>query len=859
MKNHTKLSLVFAGLFLVSLLTLIPATPIVSATPSATNWDIDVLSGAAAEDVDDIAVDGFGTLMGFAYRQTTSNNLGFATGNSTIGFTVKSLDIDPASSSPTNEVVLKVSDSIWLVSANVGTTVNIFRTTDGGVTWTNAHSVSASSSGNSALTNNPNNRNHILFTYYTSAAAVQLKESMDGGVTWGAVKHTFVVSNTGSSDIGCYTEFNCVFFDSGDTDEVTKYYRTEDYGTFWSSFSIGTVGVNTGNKLASISVSSSYFAAIWDGSTNSNYVVSTSGSANAQSTISDGSSWRPPRRNGIDRLNTDTIAITADSATGIPKVFYSNTFTGVASQFATLPDDDQTGVAQIMENRAHFIFSNGTFSGRIEIWSTDLVPPPAEDTDPDDTVTLTGIVGFDISKNGDFVIARTNGGDFIRVYNGEVLTELFNADTNCSQIDGVAAIQDTGIAYFTCSGGSVAGLTISDKLGAAFLQPGDCSALCPSTVFNIDPLAGENNYVDISPFGPLPLVHQSGSKRVFAFNWMVSGSDGKLYNLATSGIETGADDGQLISETSLAYSAATPGGICTATAVSLQGYAVDSVTQTRGYLVSESAGFGGSGITPPTYSSAMSQNYVGISSLNSQSHIDCSNYKFIVSGGAGGTTVRLGNPSSNTVQWTITAPSNVLAVALSGDGNFAAYSVSDKTYLVYANNGTAISNFTNPAGTVFKTKLDYTGQRLYVATGTVIAFFDLSEETGGPLPPVPSGSSSGSGSASSTSTNGGGGFGGAGNECSENIFGIFPVTYFSDAFGISETAMRWLFGLFIVTLIVGAIVLRIGGGVIITSVATLLAIGVAVALCAIPVWFLLVIIFLIVLLVGQLLFGGGQE
>ncbi len=94
----------------------------------------------------------------------------------------------------------------------------------------------------------------------------------------------------------------------------------------------------------------------------------------------------------------------------------------------------------------------------------------------------------------------------------------------------------------------------------------------------------------------------------------------------------------------------------------------------------------------------------------------------------------------------------------------------------------------------------------------------------------------------------------------DNFFGM-NIPYLSSQFSISEVAMRWLLGLYVVALVAGAMAgLASGmGSVILIAVGALIGVGVAIAFGLLPVWLLLLILFLMLIFIARMFFGDGES
>lgn len=464
------------------------------------------------------------------------------------------------------------------------------------------------------------------------------------------------------------------------------------------------------------------------------------------------------------------------------------------------------------------------------------------------TFAGTGIVGFDNDDAGDFVYVRTNSGDFVRSLNATTLTQVYSQDTNCGITNGVVA-GSQGFGFFNCAASVPNTLVFLKEDGTKFLT--GCAGTCPDVIFNLVGITDETDFNDmVWMTGANYLQEQEAGDTIYEFGLFVSATDGKVYGLNAAMIETGDE---AVAYDSLLYANDLPNGICTVygNIGEITNYATDSAFATRGY-------------TLQTFNVNEDEEvfvdlvhtFSGQSAYNQMSDLDCSTE---------GTTRLISNradrvvlvlPTQNTVLWTITGISP-LQVAISNDGEFAAYATSTITYIVEVDTGEIIAQANNPAGTLLDIGMDNSGGALWIATSTNVAYYDISPETCGESCDNAE-NSSGTSSTSGTTT-GGGGFGGGGNTgtCESNFMGI-NIGYVANAWNTTETPIRWLLGILLTVLVIYGFA-KIGSSAVLMGVAILIGVGGAVAFCLFPVWLLLVIILIVALAIGNLFFGEGED
>lgn len=99
-----------------------------------------------------------------------------------------------------------------------------------------------------------------------------------------------------------------------------------------------------------------------------------------------------------------------------------------------------------------------------EYWLDDLMfPAPGLSSVPSigaaSATTVDDLIGFDVSSGGETLIARTNNGDTVEVYNAGSLSSPATTDTDCTTVGGIAdsewnvAAMRSHVIYLDCEAG----------------------------------------------------------------------------------------------------------------------------------------------------------------------------------------------------------------------------------------------------------------------------------------------------------------------------------------------------------------------------------------------------------------------
>lgn len=505
------------------------------------------------------------------------------------------------------------------------------------------------------------------------------------------------------------------------------------------------------------------------------------------------------------------------------------------------------------------------------------------------TASHTNIKGFDADPDFNNIILRRGGltnplDTEIRSLNPANLATIYTDNTECNNINGVVALGE-GLGYYDCTAQDIERFKLISASGADFPLD-NCINTCPSpTTFDIDDLDGdsiEDGFDDIATLylsdnvasGISDSSSCSGGSdldtRIHAFNFFISGRsggasdvNGKVISFApffkeADCLEDIAPDaeGDGHDVDILAYTSGSISDICSShNAVEKLDYAVDDTAVTKGFTVSDSATID----TFPNlfYDTEITNTYTAPGSLNGATDIACSGGEILV---GTPTMLYLVDPTSGSIL-SSRAITNLNSVALSYDGNWASYTDTVATYILNTTDlaGTPVAQITNPTGVPFETIIDYFGQRELIATDSVIALYDIHTAT--TVVPVghnntaPSSSSTASSSGSSNSGTDPPAFGPSEEECGDTIL-MLNIPFLANNFGISQSAMRWLVGLLILSIIVW--IFAKTGSPIVIAVGVIVGVAINIAFCAFPIWLLLILVLLIALMVGDLFFNRND-
>lgn len=442
------------------LLVLLP--PAQAQPPANGDWRMQIVAGQGGEDHDYISIAGTTGKIGVAFHRATSNDVGFALGDVEHGWTIQTLDIQSSDTTIVLPHLAKIDDATWVISAIAGGLVKVYKSTNAGATWTVKDTVGTSVSGLAMGSDGA----HLAMSFVSSGPASAIRVSTDAGETWKTTltgtssSPGFVLVRgpavTWYSSSGTSTSPQDVKSRSSDDD---NYWTTSQEVVESSSKSASNLvaAAATGNFLAlhcftSCSVTPQYDLSYFYAS-GSDYVATTLDS-NIDAAISGGSA------NPLASTPDGQVFILAQKTSGAaPLLYHAASRTAVPTALTTsLPDGDGTAAITAGNDRVYVALSNGTYSGRLEVWSAPL-PQTAPVAVPSDTVAISGLNSFAMDERGFAGIVRYNVGadSYVRTLNGAQLTlSPTTENTFCSRSEGIMAFYSaeadgrTYVAYTDC-------------------------------------------------------------------------------------------------------------------------------------------------------------------------------------------------------------------------------------------------------------------------------------------------------------------------------------------------------------------------------------------------------------------------
>lgn len=363
-----------------------------------TTWERDIVSGQNGEDVDYVSVDGEdGGTIGIAYHRATSDDVAFASGNASAGFSVKTLDIQSGDASIQHPILVKVSETDWVIAAHTSATVlKIYKSTDSGSTWSIV-TTRTSTAANVAYTFDGHGDALVLaWTVQVASPKQRIELSADGGSTW-----TTSTNPTTTSVGRVMANTDGKYFHATAAGSVPSTLSSVDFsysfgGGFWSTFANvpGLASVSQSTSVEVVPGTTPSFAWLYCSASCSttpvygtkyaysssqpydtppvSYTVQTLAAASAL-----------PQYKSISRnSNQETLAVTQNNA--VPSVWYAaNHYSalGAVTLPADFPDADNTAVPAIQDDMAYVALSNGDFGGQLEVWSVPVVLADAQHQD----------------------------------------------------------------------------------------------------------------------------------------------------------------------------------------------------------------------------------------------------------------------------------------------------------------------------------------------------------------------------------------------------------------------------------------------------------------------------------------------
>jgi hypothetical protein len=364
------------------------------------------------------------------------------------------------------------------------------------------------------------------------------------------------------------------------------------------------------------------------------------------------------------------------------------------------------------------------------------------------TATVTGLVGFDVDPAGSTAIARTDGGQFVRVYPAGPLTSPANKDTDCTSVGGVATMGNH-VAYFDCDGsGNVVQLEIRSPSLTSPSKP----SLCSDSGFCVEDIETECGVIASCIAGDqdddthlaiveeLPIDYsryEDGNAAEVDYVHMAlafADASGKLGVWTYSMENNGVDYSNIVS---VGIASQSPDTLCVHLDPNGKTYLYGSSTQSnvQGFEVTfDFQGtllLGNRQVVP-----VMTNVFPGTASTAGALGVACGDGKFAIAN-LNKVTVwnrTAGSGLSSAPHITITTPEAdpVRQVAMSSDGNWVAYSTATKWYVINANvpvesgsDATVECTGDVPAGPSQKgMQLHGSGSALWIATTTTISRYE---------------------------------------------------------------------------------------------------------------------------------------
>jgi hypothetical protein len=395
----------------------------------------------------------------------------------------------------------------------------------------------------------------------------------------------------------------------------------------------------------------------------------------------------------------------------------------------------------VSDDRSYFAYQNVVFGGRLEVYTQETpskVPSP-----PSVVISVTGgLVGFKVDGVGQNAIARFED-HTVRSYAAYNLVQTNSQATpDCTRVDGVDALYTVAgsyLVYADCySDGSVYKIRIRDGALGGPNYPSSCSSECQ------DPQEAHSLLADIDVPGELDDMG-SISARPYFFKrntlpgWVLTNNacasfaystyNGKVGVFEPCYVNNGFDKSQTatraLNDGSLPVS-----DFCT--------WIHDGRDYMAGVAITGSTGafevsFQNAGAPFNDYlqKPVISPVFVNGAGYGGAKTLACADdtiwfgkdsflYRMRVVGGI----VELAKKD-------VGGPISYHGLAVSGDGNWLAYSRSDHTYILNAKTLVQVRDIQNPGTNLQRVELDQLGQVVWIATYTKIARQEIWPETTG--------------------------------------------------------------------------------------------------------------------------------
>lgn len=369
--------------------------------------------------------------------------------------------------------------------------------------------------------------------------------------------------------------------------------------------------------------------------------------------------------------------------------------------------------------------------------------PPPTAVGSSATVAVTDLVGFDVDPTGAGLIARVDGGDTIKSFAPTTLTELGTREVDCdgvgNQNNDMVASSDFANLYVVCDAGTnnPAFFSIRSFNEGTVTMP-NCSA--SDCLDDIDlrgsgECTGSDDFPDdlelqeINDVASVPLDYSfrtgSGPLSSYALAVAYSADNGNVGVVQYTAVNNGDDRCQTVSA-AFAGTAPEQFSVWRPDADSDNVYlaAVDDGGSNRFYVYTPA-------FTAGLFDGSMTSG-APLGDTTGGVAVSCDDDYCLVVTTAAASNVRLVNVKTGLTIWSTTSVTEVVRGAalairggLTGANDFAVYLDGSTAYLVYANNGTAFGSLTLPAGTFKEVRLKDGSGQAWIATSSVIAYYDL--------------------------------------------------------------------------------------------------------------------------------------
>ncbi len=355
------------------------------------------------------------------------------------------------------------------------------------------------------------------------------------------------------------------------------------------------------------------------------------------------------------------------------------------------------------------------------------------------SATVSNLVGFDVDPAGTTAIARTDGGQFIRVYPAGTLSDPASKDTDCNRSHGVATMSNH-VAYFDCDGdGAVHQVEIRSPSLNSPNKPSLCNdaGFCVEDIETSELEGDQGEQFNLAILDRLPIdysnnVNGFGDGDAVYVGMAFADSDGRIGVWTTTMLNNQDDRSEAVA---VGIATQTPDAICSHRDPNGNTYLYGSSSQSNvqgfrvGFNFQGSAQFGTANVIP-----TMTQVFPGSASTAGPRGVDCGDNKLAILN-TGKLTVwnRTSGGQSSAPHITISGLTNVpvRGVAMSSDGNWVAYANAGMWYILSANTGEVGCSGVLPSGTFQDMELHGSASSFWVATSTTIAVYSTFDCTTG--------------------------------------------------------------------------------------------------------------------------------